>query len=63
MSIFSRTRAKMLRLLKQEDGAVTADWVVLTALVIVMCLALMTQMDGAYRTGIGALNERMTPNQ
>lgn len=63
MSIFSRSRCKLLRLLKQEDGAVTVDWVVLTGLVIVLCLALATQMGSAYSTGIGVINEKMTPTQ
>lgn len=40
---------------KSEDGAVTADWVVMTAVVVALCMALMTIMDGGVSTGLGSI--------
>lgn len=48
---FNRLHAIFARRLRQEDGAVTVDWVVLTGLVIVLCLALAALMNDALTTG------------
>jgi hypothetical protein len=56
MSMLTKIRAALLRRWHQEDGAVTVDWVVLTALAITMCLALATLMNDAYSTGGRAIS-------
>lgn len=39
-------KSRILRsFLRREDGAVTADWVVLVALVLAMCMAIYTAMS------------------
>jgi Flp pilus assembly pilin Flp len=40
------------RLLSKEDGAVTVDWVLLTASLVIICLALLSQLG----TAVGALS-------
>lgn len=50
-------RQRIPHRLSQEDGAVTVDWVVLTGLVIVLCLALAALMNDAFTTGGTAIKD------
>lgn len=44
-----------------EDGAVTVDWVVLTAVVIAMVLALFTILtDAVFETAASGIEENVT---
>lgn len=48
---------KLLKFLAREDGAVTVDWVVLTAAIVGLGLAVISQIGGATTnvgTGIGS---------
>lgn len=48
MATFSTRIAASLRaIMRDEDGAITVDWVVLTAAVIGMAFGVMTQISGA----------------
>ncbi len=58
--MFSKLRARLGGRLRAEDGAVTVDWVVLTALIIAMCLALVALMNDAFTTGGAAFQNSMS---
>jgi len=45
---------------KNEDGAVTVDWVVLTAAIILMTIGLLTVFQGAMSDGGDSLNASIT---
>ena len=50
-------RTLMMNFLAHEDGAVTVDWVVLTAAVVGMGFAVLTSIAGGaldHSTGLGA---------
>lgn len=40
-------RSRFLKLRYEEDGAVTVDWVVLTAAMVGLCIAAYTSMENA----------------
>jgi len=44
---------------KDEDGAVTVDWVVLTAAVVGLAVAAYTQIEGQATTLINAAGDRV----
>ncbi len=47
---------KMIRTFwKDEDGAVTVDWVVLTAAVVVLAVAVATTITPAVNTEVGQI--------
>jgi hypothetical protein len=53
-------RKRIPHRLSQEDGAVTVDWVVLTALIIALCLALVALMNDAFTTGGTTIKSSMS---
>lgn len=50
--------AKTLNFLKAEDGAVTVDWVVLTAAVVGLGIAVLASVAG----GVNNLSDRISAN-
>lgn len=60
MFMFSRLRARLACKFRSEDGAVTVDWVVLTALIIAMCFALVALMNEAFTTGGTTIQSSMS---
>ena len=58
--MFSRLRAQLACKFRSEDGAVTVDWVVLTALAIAMCLALAALMNDAFTAGGNTIQNSMS---
>jgi Flp pilus assembly pilin Flp len=67
MNLISLTRAY----LRDEDGAVTVDWVVLTAALVGLALAVIVAITPGLQNAAGAINEdlsnannqTLTPNE
>ena len=58
MQLFSRLRAYPIRkFVEHEDGAVSTDWVVLAALVVGICTAVLLSIGGGFTQASENLNE------
>ncbi|KPQ22074.1 MAG: hypothetical protein HLUCCA24_00590 [Rhodobacteraceae bacterium HLUCCA24] len=49
-------RTWLLKFCRRTDGAVTVDWVVLTALIVSLCLALLASWGGITDDTIAAIS-------
>lgn len=47
--------------LRDTDGAITVDWVVLTAAVVTITLLFLSDLTGKLDTAAGGLETRMAP--
>jgi len=56
MNIFKNLR----RAVSDEDGAVTVDWVVLTAAVVILAIGAIAALDGAVQALIVEIATEMT---
>lgn len=56
MNIFKNLRQMM----SDEDGAVTVDWVVLTAAVVILAIGAIAALDGAVQALITEIAGEMT---
>ena len=50
----------VMRFLREEDGAVTVDWVVLTAALVALAIAVASLVGGGVTTLGGEISETMT---
>jgi Flp pilus assembly pilin Flp len=56
MNLFKNLR----RVVSDEDGAVTVDWVVLTAAVVILAIGAIAALNGAVDTLISDIAVQMT---
>ena len=56
MNLFSNLR----RMVSDEDGAVTVDWVVLTAAVVILAIGAIAALDDAVQALISEIATEMT---
>lgn len=56
MSFITKIRAAIA----DKSGAVTVDWVVLTAAVVVLSIGAIAALDGGITTMIGSINDQLT---
>jgi len=54
--------AKARNFLNDESGAVTVDWVVLTAAVVLLSIGAITAMDGSIATMLGDIDTALATN-
>ena len=53
---FSNIRAKFVRACSDESGAVTVDWVVLTAAVVILSIGAISALDSGITGLVGNVN-------
>jgi Flp pilus assembly pilin Flp len=52
--------SKLRAALRNESGAVTVDWVVLTAAVVILSIGAIAALDGGIAGLIGGINAELT---
>lgn len=56
MSIITKIRTAFA----EKTGAVTVDWVVLTAAVVILSIGAISALDGGITTMISSINDELT---
>jgi len=54
-----KMRNSIMAFAKEEDGAITVDWVIMTGLIIGLCLSVMLLFKPALTTNAGYLNNNI----
>lgn len=54
---------RIIAFLRTEDGAVTVDWVVLTAALVGLAIAVIAVLGPAMTTNSGSLNRQLENHQ
>ena len=61
MTYFAKIRRSVLgRVMSDESGAVTVDWVVLTAAVVILAIGAITALDGGISGMVAQINSALS---